>query len=223
MDFSGIIFDMHGTLVYEDPDVPSQWRLMAQQLGVDHGTFAELFNRDIMPLMAGKMSAYRRYKNLLENLGLDAGPAQVRSVEAMELTLRRQAAKLYPGTFDVLKILRQEKVRLGLLTNCTPVWADILSHLGLIHLFHAVNLSCDHGLAKPDRRFFGSILEKLGTLPEETAYVGDGGDQELEMATEMGMTSIYIDQMPKMLRHGEPGPFVHRIAGIKDLLPLFHP
>ncbi len=223
MGFSGVIFDMHGTLVYENPDVPAQWRIMAQQLGVDHVTFAEAFNKDVKLLMAGKMGAHRRYKDGLESLGLDAGPNQAHGFENMELELRQEAAKLYPGALDVLKILGEKGFRLGLLTNCTPIWAEILSHLDLVHLFHAVLLSCDQGMAKPDRRFFSSILEKIGTTPKETVYVGDGGDKELEIATEMGMTSVYIDQMPKMLRQGRPKSFTHRIAALSELLPLVRP
>jgi len=223
MVFSGVIFDMHGTLVYEDPDVPTQWCIMAQRLGVDHVAFAEVFNKDVKPLMTGKMGAHRRYKNVLESLGLDAGPDQARGFEAMELELRREAAKLYPGALDVLKILREKGLHLGLLTNCTPVWAEILSHLGLVHLFHAVLLSCDQGMAKPDRRFFSSALEKIGTTPKKTVYVGDGGDKELEIATEIGMTSVYIDHMPKTLRQGRPKNFIHRIAALSELLPLVRP
>ena len=223
MVFSGVIFDMHGTLVYENPDVPTQWRIMAQQLGVDCVAFAEVFDRDVRPLMAGKMSAHRRYKDVLESLNLDAGPDQTHRFENMELELRQEAAKLYPRTLDVLKILREKGLRLGLLTNCTPIWGEILSHLALIRLFHAVLLSCDQGMAKPDRRFFSSALEKIGTTPEETVYVGDGGDKELEIATEMGMTSVYIDHMPKMLRQGRPKNFTHRIAALSELLPLVRP
>ena len=223
MVFSGVIFDMHGTLVYEDPDVSTQWCIMAQQLEVDHMAFAEAFNKDVKPLMAGKMSAHRRYKDVLESLGLDAGPDQAHGFESMELELRQEAAKPYPGVLDVLKILREKGLRLGLLSNCTPIWGEILSHLGLIRLFHAVLLSCDQRMAKPDKRFFSSILEKIGTIPEETVYVGDGGDKELEIATEMGMTSVYIDQMPKMLRQGRPKNFTHRIAALSELLPMVCP
>lgn len=218
-----MIFDMHGTLVYEDPDVPTQWRFMAQQLGVDHAAFAEAFNKDIRPVMAGKMSARSRYKDVLEDLGLDAEQEQVSHFEVMELQLRQQAAILYPGVLDVLKTLREKGLRLALLTNCTPLWAEILSHLDLLHLFDGVLLSCDMGMAKPDRHFFSSALEKIGTTAEETVYVGDGGDRELETATEMGMTSVYIDQMPRTLHQGTAKNFIHRIAALSGILPLVRP
>ena len=115
MVFSGVIFDMHGTLVYENPDVPTQWCIMAQQLGVDHVAFAEAFNKDVKPLMAGKMGAHRRYKDVLESLGLDAGPDQAHGFENMEMELRQEAAKLYPGVLDALKLLREKGTTPGTL------------------------------------------------------------------------------------------------------------
>lgn len=223
MVFSGVIFDMHGTLVYEDPDVPTQWRIMAQQLGVDREAFTEAFNKDINSVMTGMISAHSRYKEVLETLGLDAKPDQVHHFAAMELQLRQQAVKLYPGALDVLKTLRAGGLRLGLLTNCTPLWAEILSHLGLLDVFHGVLLSCDRGMAKPDKHFFYSALEKIGTTAEETVYVGDGGDNELETATEIGMTSVYIDQMPRTLHQGAAKNFVHRITAFSELMPLVRP
>lgn len=217
MKYGTAIFDMHGTLVYEDPDVHEQGRIMAQRLGQDPEIFKAAFVEDIRPVMAGQMQARQRYQKVLENLGLDASPHAVTAFEDLETELRLGAARLYPGIPEILERLRESGLRLGLLTNCTPLWRQILDHTGLAHQFNAVFLSCDKAMAKPDKRFFASIMEELSAVPEKTLYIGDGGDMELETAIQLGMAAVYIDHQPKTLWKKGPTDFAFRITSYTEL------
>lgn len=215
---AGFIFDMHGTLLYEDPDVPEQWRLLSGYLGVDLEHFREVFLRDLNAVMAGRTSADERYRRVLGALGLDDGPASVDRLRTKEFEIRRSAVRLYPETAGTLETLRSRGFRLGLLSNCTPLWADILSEISLVPAFDSILLSCTAGMAKPNPAFFRAILANLELCPENTVYVGDGGDSELEAASDLGMTAVYIRQEPAMRRQGEPTRFHTEIRSLGELL-----
>lgn len=215
---AGFVFDMHGTLLYEDPDVPEQWRLLSACLGVGLEPFREAFLRDLNAVMAGRTSSDERYRRVLGALGLDDGPASVDRLRTKEFEIRRSAVRLYPETAGTLKTLRSRGFKLGLLSNCTPLWADILPEISLVPAFDSVLLSCAAGMAKPDPAFFRAILSKLDLCPENTVYVGDGGDSELEAASDLGMTAVFIRQEPAMRRQGDPTRYHAVIRSLGELL-----
>jgi putative hydrolase of the HAD superfamily len=45
---------------------------------------------------------------------------------------------------------------------------------------------------KPERRIYEISLEQLGSTPEESVFIGDGGSRELEGAKELGITTLFI-------------------------------
>ena len=79
----------------------------------------------------------------------------------------------YPDVVATLDELRDRQVRLGVLSNCGWDVRRNLEHLGLAGYFDAVTLSCEHGLAKPDRVLFELACDRLGLAPREALMVGD--------------------------------------------------
>ncbi len=214
------LFDMHGTLLYEAPDVIAQGAALAGSLGVAPEAFRAVMFEELDRVMLGECSPEARAAHLLERLGLSADPAAVTAFLEEETALRRAAVRLYPGAEALLDGLRAASFRTALLTNCGPVWPSLLESAGLAQRLDVIHTSFEKGLRKPAPAFYLGVCEALGVTPQEAWYIGDGGDQELESAAALGFEVVHIDHLPRMPRRGEPSGFHHRATSLEALLHL---
>jgi putative hydrolase of the HAD superfamily len=70
------------------------------------------------------------------------------------------------------------------------------------------------GVEKPDPRIFRLALERAGTKPAESVYVGDSPAFDIEPARGVGMFAVLLDRRGRHPDH--PGP---RITFLEELLP----
>lgn len=103
-------------------------------------------------------------------------------------------AVVFPDVPPMLLVLRQAGIKLGIVTNASQPMAmrdaELAAH-GLIEFFPDCRLSAaDAGYLKPDRRIFTLALERLGTKPDETVFVGDNPDADIAGARSVGMKAV---------------------------------
>jgi HAD superfamily hydrolase (TIGR01549 family) len=84
------------------------------------------------------------------------------------------------------------KFRMGIVSNFYGNLGNILTEANLAAFFEAVADSSQIGIFKPDRRIFTHVIERLGSLPEETAMVGDSIDKDCIPAQMLGLTAIWL-------------------------------
>ena len=65
--------------------------------------------------------------------------------------------------------------------------------------FDALQISCDDGFRKPDRRAFEFIMNKLKVKPKESIFVDDK-QKNLDAAEELGMKTILFKNNPQFFR-----------------------
>ncbi|MFD3004310.1 HAD-IA family hydrolase [Thermus tengchongensis] len=99
---------------------------------------------------------------------------ELRVPEAKLLSLRyyhfmRQA----PGAEALLRSLKAQGLKVGVLSNTLPSLRESLAYHGLAPYVDGFFASCALGVAKPDPRAFLLALEALGLAPEETLYLDD--------------------------------------------------
>jgi len=103
-------------------------------------------------------------------------------------------AVVFPDVPPVLKVLRLANLKLGIVTNASQpmVMRDAeLERHGLIEYFPDCRLSAaDAGYLKPDKRIFTCALERLGTSPQETVFIGDNPEADIAGANAMGMRAV---------------------------------
>ncbi|HLC11218.1 MAG TPA: HAD family hydrolase, partial [Candidatus Bathyarchaeia archaeon] len=93
---------------------------------------------------------------------------------------------------SAIQILAQRGLKLGLLSNCDEREIRRWPDSPLAQYFNATCFSCDIGFTKPHPKAFSIVLERLGTSPQEAAYVGDGGSKELEGARQAGFGLVVL-------------------------------
>lgn len=101
---------------------------------------------------------------------------------------------VFPDVPPMLDLLRKHGIKTGIVTNASqPMWMRDaeLKTFGLIEYFPDCRVSgADAGYLKPHRRIFELALERLGTDPGETVFVGDNPVADIAGAQAFGMHAV---------------------------------
>lgn len=100
---------------------------------------------------------------------------------------------LFDDARDVLKILHDREVPMGIITNGdSKNQRAKLKRAGITNLFDPVIVSSEVGFSKPDERIFQKALKEAGCLPQESLYVGDSFDHDIVPARKLGMNCLHL-------------------------------
>jgi putative hydrolase of the HAD superfamily len=123
-------------------------------------------------------------------LGVDS--ADLDELVGWRVEVARKAVVPDDGVVETLSELRERGIHVGLISNCTEdvalVWAESL----FVPLFDAAVLSATAGYMKPDRRIYERVCAELEVDPSQCLFVGDGANDELRGARDVGMTPVLI-------------------------------
>jgi putative hydrolase of the HAD superfamily len=206
-----VIFDLYETLItHFDPD-RSSGPSIAEQLGLDDRAFARAWKGIYDRRNAGTIPDYRSaLREAARSLGCTPGEELIRRLdEAHTAGHERLFLRIEHDILEMLKAIRGQSVKLGLISNTTPEEVTAWEDCALAPHFDDVVFSYRVGLVKPDRQIYQLACERLGVPPSSTIFVGDGGDDELAGASEAGLeaywASWFLDRWPNWeARFGRP-------------------
>jgi putative hydrolase of the HAD superfamily len=226
MTYRAVFFDAGETLVHAHPSFPE---LLAQVLsGEGHPVDAETV-RDRIHLVGHLFSEASRagrlwstspedsrafwgsvYRVLLAELGV---PFTDRIADTLyQVFTDVSSYRAFPDALPVLEWLESAGVRMGVISNFEEWLERLLESVGLSRFFDVRVISGVEGLEKPDPKIFRLALDRLGVRAEDSAYVGDSVEFDVEPADAVGMLGILLDRRDRYPEH--PGP---RIASLEDL------
>jgi putative hydrolase of the HAD superfamily len=216
-----VVFDLWDTIVEFVPDESDAHnRRVAERLGVPYERFAEVWygedlmrSRNVGPLAECFGAACR-------TLGVEA---DVEELVGWRRDLTRRALVGRDGLADTLNELRARGVKVGLISNCTEEVAELWPETDFARLFDFAVFSATAGLAKPDAAIYRLAARGLGVEPSDCLFVGDGANDELRGARDVGMTPVLIhrdEQEPywEEVRNWE-GLRITSIPQVLDLVP----
>lgn len=222
-----ISFDAHGTLIDSRYDPV---RLLTEVLeesslhGRDVTTYPSLFRRrhpDYLEAVRDHGAEGRRrfWRSFIQEL-LDIPIATASEIadEAERRTFQPTAGiwALYSDVMPILDRLREEKVRLVVVSNWDDTIHDVLEMLGISERFEFVLSSLEVGYEKPDPRIFAVAVRRLGYEPYQIAHVGDNPKDDVMGARFAGMFPIYLDR-----QSSEGTADCARIASLSELARLY--
>jgi putative hydrolase of the HAD superfamily len=244
----GVLFDLWGTLVVDDPAVSEQRSQLRARMTRDAlaclgfhyqvpdiaaafmaaGTEHERLHAGERDLTAhGRTVLYLRH--LDETLGArlddDAWSALDEAILTPALSF---GPSVMPGAAEVLADVKARGLPVVLVSNAgiTPgfVLSQILDAMGLLAPFDATIFSDEVELAKPAPAIFEHALARIRLEPHEAAFVGDQPLLDVFGARRAGLWSIQLGDLASMAP--EPGDLdpAHRepharIASLADLIP----
>ena len=125
---------------------------------------------------------------------------------------------LYEEVPDVLRELRSDGYRIGLISNTQRSLVVFEQHFELDGLFDVAISSSDHGFMKPHPSIFEEGLRRAGVVASEAVMVGDSVPHDIHGALRLGMRGILVARSG--LSTGAPAdvPVIQSLRELRALL-----
>jgi putative hydrolase of the HAD superfamily len=121
---------------------------------------------------------------------------------------------LFPETLDVLESLKDQGLKLGVVSNFDSRIYSVLDSLGIRRFFDAITLSSETGFCKPHPEIFEAAVAQLGVPASRTLLIGDSPYDDVEAAIRAGLSAILIDRTG---RHASK-QHLDRISSLREVL-----
>jgi putative hydrolase of the HAD superfamily len=203
----GVVFDLFGTLVPKwnfrrGDDVKAT---MAQCLGLPTSGFLQAWGQTFWDRELGRNSIEESLQRIADLLSCRVTNSAIQEARLQWYELIGES--LNPrDSADVatLRAIRQKGFKIGVISNCGPEVPSLFGRSPLAELVDHVTLSSVVGIAKPDRRMYESHCTALGINPQQSIYVGDGGNDELNGASAVGFRAFLLRISEEIDREGLP-------------------
>lgn len=195
MRYKAVIFDLFGTLVsyFHWQEYENILEEMAASLSISGNVFQKLWNDTAEERARGIFSTIEsNILHICEALRIKPNPAQIEAATKVRIEFTQRALAPRVDAVETLSRLKESGRKIGLISDCScevPLLWDRTPFSGLID--EAV-FSCEVLLTKPDPQIYLLTCHRLGILPEDCLYVGDGGSYELSGAAKVGMFPVLI-------------------------------
>lgn len=209
----GVIFDLGGTLVYNNTE-PESDRERRQCVAIARLATDELGCR-APDALAERLLALRNehggltQRDLRERRARDTIATGLREAELAlhDAILDRseqllfepdRGRPLYPGARELLEMLHARDLRIGLISNWSSHWivTDIVAGTGIHEFFAPLVSSASFGWIKPHPSIFRHVLEIWDLRPDDVIMVGDTLETDVRGASRIGMRSILVEFEP---------------------------
>ena len=224
MVFQACIFDLFGTLIpnVRTDDYYDALRQTPHILGVDEELFLKEWRATSEKRGTGAHSSFVFSVELIcakLEIPVDAETA-ARSVAPFRRMLAASMTSK-PESAEVLSVIQERGLPLGLISNCGPDTAQLFNRGPLASFFTELIFSAEVGTKKPDPEIYRMMVRRLGVAPEHCLYIGDGHERELAGAAGLGMTTVLVayDGSECLIRdRDEAGD--HTVRDLREVLTL---
>lgn len=187
VDWGGVLTEplepsMRAWAEIDDVDFDTYLAVMRAWLGDHQGDLAQ--NNPIAALERGEIEVPHFEQQLADRLSTRAG----HPVPASGL-LQRMFDQFAAAPAMSALVLRARRAGLltGLLSNS---WGNVYPREGWDEMFHAIVISGEVGMRKPDREIFEHTLDLLGTTAGQTVFVDDLLPN-VQAAVEFGLVGVH--------------------------------
>jgi putative hydrolase of the HAD superfamily len=191
----GVVFDLWNTLaVWPEQGSVDLRRRWAESLGIPAERLDEHWYADAVYARRESGPIREAIEALYVELGVDHDPEDVL---ASRLELTKSALVPVDGAADTLVELRRRGLKTGLISNCTEEVALVWGETPFAVLF--------------DVAIYELALGELGIAADESLFVGDGANDELRGAGDVGMTPVLVE----LDGVAAPWPYVRDWSGLR--------
>jgi FMN phosphatase YigB (HAD superfamily) len=174
------------------------------------GEFVMNFEKAFMTKPFEDQSA--AFEEALKALGLQPRTFMIDKLIGVWNT-NRILAKLFPETEEVLKQLKERKLKLGLISNTDSFAQQVIERFQIDKMMDSMALSFQTGFLKTDLQSFEKVLKDLNVNPDEAVMVGDSLETDMQGAKNANIRGILIDREDKRT-------YSDKIKSLKQLLEI---
>ena len=197
-----IIFDLWQTLVYLDIDYSAISKMLeCTGAKIPKEKFLKIFEESVQTEKWD--SKFEAYSNLSINMGLKPTKDNINIL----IKIRDKAeaeTKLFPHTIPMLKQLKEQNYRIGLLSN-SSVFAlnQIKKKTNLLNYIDYPVFSFDVNVIKPNKKIFEEMLRITKCKPKETIMIGDKLNDDIIPSKNLGMNAIMFENYEQLKKEFE--------------------
>ena len=189
--YKAIIFDWGGVL--HSNEMKHVYRDIQDTLKLTDEVFKKTI-KELEPLLQlGKISEAEYWQEFVR-LSETRQPLPSISLYAREYIKRFKVDK---EMLDLIKILKQKKYKLAVLSDTIDSHKEYNEKEGLYNDFDIRVLSNEVGCKKPDPKIYKITLERLEVSPEEAIFIDDVLDY-VNAANELGITGLLFTNYNKL-------------------------
>jgi putative hydrolase of the HAD superfamily len=196
MKYRAVIFDLYGTLVENFPSSKSGEVLcrMAEVLDVPAADFSAQWTKAFGQRMTGAHKNFQAcITNICSHLGIKPTAEKIEKAAAMRMeNTHAEVSSCAEGAVEVLRYLKENGYKTGLLSNCSSETVNVWSKTKLAPFVDVTVFSAIEGIMKPDPRIFRTALKRLDVSAKESLYIADGMSGELTTASKLGMQAVLV-------------------------------
>ncbi len=219
-----VFMDAGGTILHSEPSFVEIFRKVLGGRG--HRINSETMIRGIRsaenvvhlirPLARSRQAEYFRAYNarVVEHMGI---PSEDTMLEEIRVSFDRAVWRPFPETVPVLKALKAEGFRLGVISNASHRLPEIIEEAGLAVFMDTITYSFDIGADKPHPRIFRRALADAGATSARSLHVGDSFEADYVGARAAGLHAVLLQ------REGDPPAPCPHIRSLTELLDLVRP
>lgn len=138
--------------------------------------------------------------HMVHAAGLDQEPELADRATDLFDRYYKEYIRLYPEVSELLVVLRDRGMKLGLVTNgLTDTHREKIALLKLEEIFDTVLIADEVGMAKPDPRFFLLACARLGVQPDHALMVGDHWERDVQGARNAGLLALWFNPRGEVL------------------------
>jgi len=200
--FSGVIFDLFGTLVDDFVTWIGQMQSeLIAALAVPSESFTEIWRQTAAMRTIGAFQTVEASIDYVCGIiGIQVPAEQM--AKAVEIRLQNIRRGLNPRA-DVLETLTQLKSaghKIGLVSNCSIEIPILWPETEFADLFDSAIFSSRERLKKPDPRIYQLTCQRLGVEPAACIYIADGENHELAAAAKLGLHAVLFRNLSQYNR-----------------------
>lgn len=200
LSFDAVVFDADGTLFDTENLMYEVWCEVGRDMGLTM-TIPEYLNYVGLNRAATLEIMRERY-----GANFDGAEFMVRCVARLSQRIEEDGVPLKPGVTELLELLHERDVPMGLATSTHRVRTDRRLELCRLGKYFGATVTGDEVTkGKPDPEIYRAVCEKLGVAPEKCLAVEDSKNGILS-AHHAGMRVVMIPDMVP------PTPELEKIA-----------
>ncbi len=184
-----------------------------------------LWNDYNMSLIDSSTLRLERFRRPLTQAGAETTEATELSkrFDPIYLDFLASEKRLVPGAVELLKALRNEGCKIGILSNgFKEVQPRKIKSAGLEPYVDLMVLSDDIGINKPDIRLYRYAMSQAGeAYPRRHLMIGDNPDTDIAGALNAGWNAIYFNRFNRPVNENISGArIVYNLSDIPSTLCL---
>lgn len=144
----------------------------------------------------------RTEKEIIDRI-VDIMPCNLNELQKQEILQRREERMkralltIDNKILDTLRKLYDKDIKIGLISNADMIDSKHWDKSPLSEFFDIAIFSCNVGILKPEPEIYKLAMDRLGSKPEDSIFIGDGGSDELYGAKMAGMKTIFTEYLER--------------------------